>query len=222
MYFIKTPDFVKSLFPNFIWDIPNEENNIFLTFDDGPVPQVTPWVLEQLAQFDAKATFFCVGDNIDRYPELFERIRQEGHQIGNHTYNHLGGWNTDNVTYFNNIRKCAHLTRTELFRPPYGQMKPRQVQFLVRHYKVVMWDVLSGDFDNENSPERCVQNVVNNVKPGSIVVFHDSLKAFNNLKYALPKVLEILTESGYQFSRITSKRDFAIEAAPAMEFYPSL
>jgi peptidoglycan-N-acetylglucosamine deacetylase len=207
MYFIKTPDFIKSLFPAFTWSVNTEKKTVYLTFDDGPVPQVTPWVLDQLKAFQAKATFFCVGENIDRFPDIFHRILEEGHQVGNHSYNHLAGWSTENVEYYKNIRKCAHRVQTDLFRPPYGKMKPRQAEFLSRHYKIVMWDILSGDFDEENSPEQCYKNVVNNVKNGSIVVFHDSLKAFPNLKTALPKILKQLQSEGYSFETIQAARE---------------
>ncbi len=216
MYFIKTPDFVKSLFPSFVWNINTEEKTVYLTFDDGPVPQVTPWVLDQLNTFNAKATFFCVGDNINRYPDLFDRIVEEGHQVGNHSYNHLAGWKSDNVDYFKNIRKCAHQVNTDLFRPPYGKMKPRQAEFLSRYYKIVMWDILSGDFDEENSPERCVRNVVNNVRKGSIIVFHDSLKAFPNLKIALPQVLEELQKRGYTFESIPATQKVKMHQLTSM------
>lgn len=202
MYLIKTPGFVQSLFPNFIWKGPSQHNNIYLTFDDGPVPEVTPWVLDLLAQFDAKATFFCVGENAQRYPELIERIRKEGHSLGNHTHNHLSGWNSENMDYFHNIRKCAQLVQSDLFRPPYGKMKPKQAQFLQRHYRIVMWDVLSGDFDEDMSGTQVADNVIRNAKEGSIVVFHDSIKSMKTLKEALPMVLQHFHEAGYEFKAI--------------------
>ncbi len=176
---------------------------MFLTFDDGPVPEVTPWVLDLLDEYNAKATFFCVGENIEKNPDIFEKVVNGGHAIGNHTYNHLSGWVTDRLPYFLNIRKCAQLVKSELFRPPYGKLRPSQVQFLQRHYKIVMWDVLSADFDADISGEQCAKNVLRSVKPGSIVVFHDSLKAEKNLKHALPIVLERLAGEGYSFESIT-------------------
>lgn len=199
MYLIKTPQFIQNLFPNFTWRIPTDEKEIYLTFDDGPIPEVTPWVLEQLAQFDAKATFFCVGDNIQKHPEVFKQIKKQGHSVGNHTFNHLNGWISDNIPYFHNVRHCASLTQSELFRPPYGRLKPKQAQFLQRHYRIVMWDVLSGDFDPNISKEQCLENVISNVHRGSIVVFHDSVKAFDKLEYVLPRVLEHFAERGYRF-----------------------
>ncbi len=202
MYLIKTPGFVQGLFPSFTWRMPTQAKEVFLTFDDGPVPGTTAWILDTLEQYNAKATFFCVGENVEKNPELFQEIKDKGHKVGNHTYNHLAGWSTDNIEYFHNIRKCARLVDSDLFRPPYGKMKPSQVQFLERHYKIVMWDILSGDFDEEMTPERCVQNVVKNVRPGSIVVMHDNYKSFQVLKASLPIILEQLTEAGYTFSSI--------------------
>ena len=202
MYLIHTPRFIQNLFPGFVWRIPGKEKVIYLTFDDGPIPEVTPWVLDQLDEYDAKATFFCVGENIIKHHDIFQRLLNEGHQIGNHTYNHLSGWSTEDVPYFHNIRKCASLAKTELFRPPYGRLRPRQVQFLQRHYKIIMWDVLSGDFDANISKEQCLSNVLNNTRKGSIVVFHDNIKSFDHLQYTLPKVLAYFSEKGYRFEAI--------------------
>ena len=199
MYFVKTPKFIQNLFPNFTWKIPSNEKVLYLTFDDGPIPEVTPWVLSQLRQYDAKATFFCVGENVKNHPEVFEQVVQEGHSVGNHTFNHINGWGTDNIPYFHNVRHCAHLVNSTLFRPPYGRLMPRQAQFLQRHYRIVMWDVLSGDFDEQISAEQCYNNVVNNANKGSIIVFHDSLKAQDKLTAVLPKVLEYFTAQGYRF-----------------------
>jgi len=205
MYLVKTPKFIQELFPNFTWKIPTEEKVLYLTFDAGPIPGVTPWVLEQLAQYDAKATFFCVGNNIEKHPEVFEEVKAAGHSIGNHTFNHLNGWSSDNLPYFHNIRHCANLTKTILFRPPYGKLRPRQTQFLLRHYRIVMWDVLSGDFDPNITEEQCLLNVTRNVEPGSIVVFHDSLKAEEKLRYALPKALAYFAEQGYRFEALNEQ-----------------
>ena len=204
MYLVKTPGFIQKLFPNFTWKIPTREKVIYLTFDDGPIPEVTPWVLEQLAEYQAKATFFVVGDNVRKYPAIFQQVIAAGHAVGNHTYNHLKGWSTENLPYFHNVRQCARLVNTELFRPPYGKMKPKQAQFLQRHYHVVMWDVLSGDFDANASAETCYQNVIRTTKPGSIIVFHDSLKAKKNMQYALPKVLAHFHSLGYRFESVTT------------------
>ena len=206
MYLVKTPQFIQKLFPNFTWRIPTDEKVIHLTFDDGPIPEVTPWVLDQLAQHNAKATFFCVGDNVSKHHDVLEMVKKAGHAIGNHTFNHLNGWLTDNVQYFLNVRRCAHALRSSLFRPPYGRLKPRQGDFLQRHYRIVMWDVLSGDFDPEISAEQCLDNVVNNAREGSIVVFHDSLKAWDKLQFVLPKVLKHFSSLGYRFAHLEEER----------------
>ena len=205
MYLVKTPQFIQNLFPNFTWRIPTKEKVLYLTFDDGPIPEVTPWVLEQLNAYDAKATFFCVGDNIRKYPKIFRQIIDQDHAVGNHTQNHLNGWTSENLPYFHNVRHCANLVNTVLFRPPYGRMKPKQVQFLQRHYRIVMWDILSGDFDVNLTPQQCLNNVVRNVRPGSIVVFHDSLKAEERLNFVLPQVLKQFSDRGYRFERLNEQ-----------------
>jgi len=199
MYLVHTPPYVQALFPGLTWKMPTGRKEIFLTFDDGPIPEVTPWVLETLAAYNARATFFCVGDNVRKYPEIYTQLIQGGHSVGNHTLNHLSGWSTENISYFHNIRHCARIVQSGLFRPPYGKLRPSQIQFLQRHYQIIMWDVLSGDFDSEIKPEECFQNVIQNASPGSIVVFHDSLKAETNLRYALPLVLDYFTKEGYSF-----------------------
>ena len=199
MYLAHTPQYVQALFPGLTWKMPADRKEIFLTFDDGPIPEVTPWVLETLASFGARATFFCVGDNVRKYPEIYKQVIREGHGVGNHTLNHLSGWSTENISYFHNIRHCARVVNSGLFRPPYGKLRPSQIQFLQRHYQIIMWDVLSGDFDRDLKPEECFQNVIQNAGPGSIVVFHDSLKAETNLKYALPLVLDHFKKEGYTF-----------------------
>lgn len=207
MYLVKTPQFIQKLFPNFTWRIPSAEKQIYLTFDDGPIPDVTPWVIEQLKAYNAKATFFCVGDNVSKNPEVFKQILDEGHKVGNHTYNHLNGWTTDNVKYFLNVRRCAHQIKSNLFRPPYGRLMPKQAEFLQRHYRIVMWDVLSGDFDPDISAEQCLSNILKNAKPGSIVVLHDSLKAKDKLHFVLPKVLEYFSEKGFRFCHLEEKKE---------------
>ena len=203
MYLVKTPKFIPNLFPNFTWKIPTQEKVLYLTFDDGPVPEVTPWVLEQLKEYNAKATFFCVGENVQKHPDVFERVKKEGHAIGSHTFNHMNGWTSDNVPYFHNVRYGAQVVGSTLFRPPYGRIKRKQAQFLMRHYRIVMWDVLSGDFDTDLDGAQVTANVINNSNPGSIVVFHDSLKSLKNLKKALPTVLAHFSEKGYRFECLT-------------------
>lgn len=203
-FWIKTNYFIKRIFPNYVWDIPNNEKKVYLTFDDGPTPEITEWTLEQLKNHNAKATFFCIGNNIEKHPGIFQKIIQEDHTIGNHTYNHLKGWETANEEYIENVKKCAeticqlNTEHCQLFRPPYGKIKPSQSRILRKlGYKIIMWDVLSRDFDKTISPEECLDNVLKNVKSGSIIVFHDSVKAEQNLKYVLPKTLAFLKEKGF-------------------------
>lgn len=202
MYFVKTPKLVQTLMPGYLWHVSTREPVLYLTFDDGPIPEVTPWVLDTLRPYGATATFFCVGENVKRYPHILEQLLREGHSAGNHTYNHLNGWNTENRTYFNNIRHCARLVRSTLFRPPYGRLLPSQRAFLERHYRIVMWDVLSGDFDPELSPEQCLENVLAHAQPGSIIVLHDSLKANARLQYVLPRLLKWYSGQGYRFEAL--------------------
>ena len=203
MYLVKMPSLIQNLFPNFIWKFAAEEKKIFLTFDDGPIPEVTPWVLDQLAIRDAKATFFCVGENVCKYGDIYNDIIGQGHAVGSHTNNHLSGWGTDNIPYFHNVRRGARLVKSDLFRPPYGRIKPSQVPFLMRHYRIIMWDVLSGDFDPNLTNEQCLSNVMANTDRGSIVVFHDSLKAKEKLKFVLPKVLDEFSSRGFEFASIS-------------------
>jgi peptidoglycan/xylan/chitin deacetylase (PgdA/CDA1 family) len=208
-FWVKTNYFIKKIFSNYVWDIPNNENKVFLTFDDGPTPEITEWTLDQLKKHDAKATFFCIGNNINKHPEIFDKVIADGHAIGNHTYNHLKGWKTDTNNYIDNVTLCQskitnHKSQiTNLFRPPYGKIKPSQSKKLrALGYKIIMWDVISYDFDEETSKEKCLQNVLNNIQAGSIIVFHDSIKAERNLKYVLPKILEYIKEKGFECSKI--------------------
>ena len=193
-YWIKTNAFVKKIFSNYIWDVPNGENKIYLTFDDGPTPEITEWVLEELQKYNAKATFFCIGHNIQKYPEIFPKVIEKGHSIGNHTFNHLNGWKTPINEYIENVSLCqSEILNLQsqicnLFRPPYGKIKLSQSKKLRKFgFKIIMWDVLSADYDQTISPEKCLVNVLRNVKSGSIIVFHDSVKAFPNLEYKYGK-----------------------------------
>jgi peptidoglycan/xylan/chitin deacetylase (PgdA/CDA1 family) len=212
-YWIKTNSFIKKIFSNYVWDISDAENKISLTFDDGPTPEITEWVLKELKTYQAKATFFCIGKNISKHKDVFSKIISEGHSIGNHTYNHLNGWKTATEDYLENIALCNSEIqnlkseilnqKSSFFRPPYGKIKKSQSKKLRQlGYKIIMWDVLSADFDQTISPEECLDNVLRNVKSGSIIVFHDSIKAHKNLEYTLPKALQILKERGFKFETI--------------------
>ncbi len=185
-----------------MWKIANEDNKIYLTFDDGPVPEATPWVLDTLKKYNVKATFFCVGDNVRKHPDIFEQILAQGHSIGNHTFNHLNAFSTKPYDYFENVEKAASLINSNIFRPPRGFMRKAHHKLLKNKYKPVMWTVLSVDYDKNVKPKKCVSNVLNNVKSGSIIVFHDSIKAWNNMHIALPFVLEGLLQKGFKFDVI--------------------
>ena len=262
MYLVKSPLVLKWYYPQLLWNKPRNEKTIYLTFDDGPIPIVTPFVLKTLAVYQAKGTFFCIGDNIQKYPKEFSEVVKSGHSIGNHTFNHLNGWKTDDETYIANAQKAQELTQTNLFRPPYGRIKKSQIKRLraegwmaegereqsemgrqksevgnqftrsqsqpsnadqylqtsnpslnlkpptfylppsTQALQIVMWDVLSGDFDTNLSPEKCYQNVIKTTQNGSIIVFHDSLKAFARLQYALPRVMKHFSERGFKFESL--------------------
>jgi peptidoglycan/xylan/chitin deacetylase (PgdA/CDA1 family) len=208
-YWTKTHFFIKKVFPRYVWSLPNSKKIVYITFDDGPTPKITDFVLSELNKFNAKATFFCIGANIKKHPNLFEEILADGHQIGNHTFNHLNGWQTNNEDYLENVLLCENEIekisnyQNKLFRAPYGKIRSFQSNFLLKKgYKIIMWDVLSADFDNSISREKCLKNVIDNVKFGSIIVFHDSVKAFPNLEYTLPKALAILKDRGFSFEAI--------------------
>lgn len=205
LYVIKIPWIIRKLFPSLLTRIPVTDRTVFLTFDDGPIPEVTPQILDILAGYKAKATFFCLGKNVEKNPEIFESIKNAGHSVGNHSFDHKNGWKTQNKTYFYNIEKAGVLIKTNLFRPPYGKILPSQIKFIKSRYRIVMWDVLSGDFDPGIAKEKCVENVVKNVKPGSIIVFHDSIKAMEKVLYTLPVILKELSEKGYRFERISDQ-----------------
>jgi peptidoglycan/xylan/chitin deacetylase (PgdA/CDA1 family) len=218
-YFIKTPNLLKIIFNKWVWSFYTNEKIIYLTFDDGPTPEITEWTLNQLKKYKAKATFFCIGKNVAKHPEIFQKIIEEQHSVGNHTQNHLNGWKTTTQDYFinfkeadqtisNNFKRYSKLeTNTiqavKLFRPPYGKISLKESkQIRNTGYKIIMWDVLSADFDTTISSNKCLKNVIKNTKNGSIVVFHDSLKASEKLKFVLPKILEYYSEKGYSFKKI--------------------
>lgn len=193
---MKSSAFIKHLFPKRHWKIKPHHQKIYLTFDDGPIPEVTPWVLSLLKKHKAKATFFCIGENIERNPEVFQQIIDDGHSIGNHTYNHLNGWKTSTNNYLNNIEKTQNTIesygiKTKLFRPPYGKCTHKQAKRLLKQKKeIIMWDVLTKDYDQQISKEKCFEIYQKSIEPGSIVLLHDSLKAYQNLKYILPRILK--------------------------------
>jgi len=198
MYFIKTPWYLKTVYPSLVWNMP-ASGAIYLTFDDGPVPGVTDRILEILDAYQAKASFFCIGDNIAKHRALFEQITAKGHTTGNHTYHHVNGWRMDNAAYVREVADCCDVVRSTLFRPPYGRIGYLQIQELRKHFNIVMWDVISGDFDITLSAADCVRNVIDNTQDGSIVVFHDSLKAADRVLHALPEVLSHFRDKGFSF-----------------------
>jgi len=214
----KYPAILKLLYPGRLSKL-NTKKAIYLTFDDGPIPEVTPWVLDLLAKYNAKATFFCIGDNVQKHPDIFEQIQAEGHCIGNHTHHHLNGWKTPTSEYIDNVNLAESVLRRQtpdietrtnkselqspyykLFRPPYGKIKNAQAKQLRNQgFKIVVWDVISGDYNQEFSAEECFKNVTKNATAGSTIVFHDSKKAFKNLKVILPQILDFYKEKGWEF-----------------------
>ncbi len=209
MYFIKAPWWLKKIYPSFTWTMPSAGKVLYLTFDDGPHEKATPFVLDQLKLYNAKATFFCIGKNVELYPALYRRIQAEEHAVGNHTFHHLNGWKSGDNEYIDDIVKASQLIKSRLFRPPYGRIKKFQAKALQRPdgkvgslFSIIMWDVLSGDFDTTLTPQQCVHNVLKYAESGSVVVFHDSTKAWSRMSYALPKVLEHFAREGYDFKAL--------------------
>jgi peptidoglycan/xylan/chitin deacetylase (PgdA/CDA1 family) len=206
-YLVKTPWLMKKIYPAYIWSIDTNEKELYLTFDDGPHPVATPFVLKQLKQYNALGTFFCIGKNVVAYPDLYKQIQDEGHTVGNHTYHHLNGWKTANEIYLKDVAEASRVIDSSLFRPCYGRVTSFQAQNLAQVMKgkkpeIIMWDILSGDFDITCTPQQCLANVVLASVPGSIIVFHDSEKAFPRLEYALPRVLSYFTEKGFSFKSL--------------------
>jgi peptidoglycan/xylan/chitin deacetylase (PgdA/CDA1 family) len=202
MYLVKTPWLLKKLYPQLHWNRDRSQPVIYLTFDDGPIPLVTPFVLSTLKQYNAKATFFCIGDNVQKHPDIYRQLLANGHAIGNHTFNHLKGWKTEDEVYIDNFLKADELLKTSLFRPPYGRIRRSQIKLLKAmkpDLQIIMWDVLSGDFDMALKPADCLKGVLKHTGNGAIVVFHDSLKAFKRLEYVLPRALEVWNKLGYGF-----------------------
>lgn len=190
------------LYAKLLWNKNRTEKAIYLTFDDGPIPEITPWVLSQLKIYNAKATFFCIGDNVSKHPEVFQQILDNGHTVGNHTNNHLNGWKNKTAKYIENVSLADTKINSKLFRPPYGKITRKQINLLDKNYTIIMWDVLSYDFDASISGKKCADIVLKKAKNGSIIVFHDSLKAEKNLKIALPIVLHTLSDKGFIFKSL--------------------
>jgi len=202
MYLVKTPLLISRLTSrSLVWRISTKSKKIFLSFDDGPIPHLTMEILAYLNEYNAKATFFCVGQNAEQYPELIDRILDDGHNIGNHSYQHINGWKTSSKDYFENVKKAAKHINSNLFRPPYGRINYNQIRRLKVDYKIIMWSILSGDFDLEISPQQCLKNVLQS-KEGDIVVFHDNMKAVEKIHYVLPRYLDYFTKQGYQFCSV--------------------
>ncbi|WP_266366336.1 polysaccharide deacetylase family protein [Tellurirhabdus rosea] len=201
MFLHKSNLLLRALYPRFRWRLPTRDKVIYLTFDDGPIPDVTEFVLETLAQYGAQATFFCIGDNVRKNPAVFGQVKQRGHLIGNHTFNHLNGWKTEDAVYLDNFRQCQAVlgVPTRVMRPPYGRIRRSQATEVLKSHEVVMWDVLTGDFSPELTPETVLRKTIQYTEPGSILVFHDSLKARRNLEYALPRTLQHFAEQSYRF-----------------------
>lgn len=205
MYLVKTPNALKPFAADLRWSIDTAPGDVFITFDDGPTPDITYKILDILDSFEAKATFFCIGGNVKALPEQYAEILARGHKTGNHTWNHMNGWEYSDFAYFKNILECSQVVDSRLFRPPYGRIKRSQVHSLKKKYTVVMWDVLSADWIAEVSPNKCLSNVIKNTRGGSIVVFHDSKKAEKNMLYALPKSLEYLKKKGFNFKGLPDR-----------------
>lgn len=199
MFRFKVPDILPSLFPQLLWRVNTQQPDIYLTFDDGPHPHITDWVLQTLQKYEAKATFFCVGENVQRFPETYANILAAGHSTGNHTQNHLKGWITPTDTYISNVTECAALVKSRLFRPPYGRITPAQIKALKKDYTLVMWDILTRDYEKNLDTERALKTIFRKIRPGSLVVFHDSEKSEKNLMLMLPQLLEHFSAKGYSF-----------------------
>ena len=203
MYFIKTPKIARSILKKAVWNIPNNDREIFLTFDDGPTPCITDQTLDTLKGHKIKATFFCLGSQVEKHPEIFQRIIDEGHAVGNHSYSHLKGWITKNDQYLEDVRKGKAIIKSNVFRPPYGKIKRTQVNALSSETKIILWDVLPGDFSRKTDVEKIVSNTLKSVESGSIIVLHDNLDCGKKMLQALPDIIQKLKEKHYFFSPIT-------------------
>jgi peptidoglycan/xylan/chitin deacetylase (PgdA/CDA1 family) len=208
LFFVSTPWWLSIFYPRCVWDIKTKEKDIYLSFDDGPHPVITPFLLDELKKYNAKATFFCIGDNVKKFPDVYQRVIDEGHAIGNHTMHHINGWKNKDADYLNDIAAAAKYIDSNLFRPPYGRAKKSQINRLLKvdhPLTTIMWSVLAGDWIEDLSPQKCIEQVKNNIRPGSVVVFHDSEKANKRMSYAVPKLLEHFAKEGYSFKKIEIK-----------------
>lgn len=206
-FFVKTPWWIKKLYPGCTWDLVSTEKTLYLSFDDGPHPVITPYILNLLRQYNARASFFCIGDNVQKYPEVYQQILADGHSVGNHTHNHLNGWKTTDKEYLENIKEANKYIESNLFRPPYGRIKGSQIRFLKQELpemKILMWNILAGDWVQELKPEICFEKIQKHISHGDIIVLHETDKAFDRLKYVLPNLLEYFTAKGCRFERISS------------------
>lgn len=194
--------FIARLFKKVTWYFVPRGKVIYITFDDGPTENTTGWILDKLNEYEAKATFFCQGEMAARFKKQYERILEEGHSVGNHTHTHLSGWTTKNTDYFTDIEKARQWINSNLFRPPYGRIRPSQVKYLGGKYKIIMWDVMSRDYDTRQKPDKIIRHIIKHVRPGSIVVFHDSEKASEKMRLVLSEILEYYDQKGYSFCSI--------------------
>lgn len=202
-YSVKTPSILKIIFPDVLWSIYSDKPTLYLSFDDGPETENTEWILENLANFEAKATFFCLGKQLEKKPDLYDKILAEGHICGNHTFNHLNGWNCSTKNYLEDIERCSEFIDSKLFRPPYGKLTYNQYKSLKKlGFKIVLWDIMPGDFDSTLQKEKCLSNILRFTKNGSIIVLHENNNSQKNLRYVLPRLLEHYTEKGFRFSTI--------------------
>ena len=204
-YLVKTPWWMKKLYPSCLWDMPVKEKTLYLSFDDGPHPTITPFVLQQLKKYNAKATFFCIGENVARYPDIYQQLIDEGHAVGNHTHQHLNGWKTSGPDYFNDIKKAGEYINSYLFRPPYGRMKKSQLRQLTGgedKMTVVMWNILAGDWDPTIAPSLCFERIKKKISEGDIIVLHESDKAWDRMSHCLPELLRYYALKGFCFSKI--------------------
>ncbi len=199
MFIEQPPELVRRMYPQAIWRMSPKEKAVYLTFDDGPIPRMTPWVLDVLDKYDIKATFFLVGDNVRKHPEEFEMLRAGGHRIGNHTFNHIRGFECSTKSYLANTEKASRLIQTDIFRPPHGHLRRSQYELLRRKYKIIMWDLVTRDYSKHLNGKQVFEKVKKYARNGSIITFHDSVKSEKNTMYALPRSIEWLLEHGYEF-----------------------